>query len=75
MLVALLFLDYAIFSVLQLTSTGQEPFSLTDLVVNGEFRPVASPRLFRHNPQPQRLPQKVVGQFASGPPHEQKKQL
>jgi len=34
------FIDYAIFAVLQLTSIAKESFAVTDLIVNGEFRPV-----------------------------------
>jgi len=37
--VVIQFLDYAIFTVLQLTCIAQTPFTVTDLVVNDEFRP------------------------------------
>ena len=33
------FLDYSIFAALQITSIAQAPLSVTDLIVNGEFRP------------------------------------
>ena len=33
------YLDYAIFTVLQLTSVAEGSFTVNDLVVNGEFRP------------------------------------
>ncbi|MDD5350462.1 MAG: hypothetical protein PHQ12_09650 [Chthoniobacteraceae bacterium] len=33
------FLDYAILTVLQVTSVSKTPFIVTDLIVNGEFHP------------------------------------
>lgn len=33
------FLDYAIFTVLQVTLTADTPLTVSDLLVNGEFRP------------------------------------
>ena len=36
------FIEYGIFASLQLTSLAETPFSVTDLLVNAEFRPTLS---------------------------------
>jgi len=54
--VAVHFLDYAIFTVLQLTSTTETPLTITDLLVNGEFRPVLMPDGLSDRLIPLRLP-------------------
>ena len=50
------FLDYAIFTVLQLTNIANAPFSLTDLIVNGEFRPALAVGSLSDRLYPLRLP-------------------
>jgi hypothetical protein len=50
------FLDYAIFTVLQLTSVSNASFSVTDLIVNGEFRPALAIGSMSDRFYPLRLP-------------------
>jgi len=54
--VVIQFLDYAIFTVLQLTCIAKTPFTVTDLVVNGEFRPTLVVGSLSERFSPLRLP-------------------
>ena len=50
------FLDYSIFTVLQVTSIAQTPFTVSDLIVNGEFRPTLVVGSLSERFSPLRLP-------------------
>jgi len=54
--VVIQFLDYAIFTVLQLTCIAKAPFTVTDLIVNGEFRPALVVGSLSERFSPLRLP-------------------
>ena len=57
--VVIQFLDYAIFTVLQLTCIAKTPFTVTDLIVNGEFRPALVVGSLSERFSPLRLPVQI----------------